>query len=111
MLNEITLILDTLLRSRHLPVETCHPHVQFSSSPTGRNLPDFKGTPPRGRHQMPDYWAVTERRVDAVPTPPALVAATLTKYVAPVVRDGMVQVRPALVAEQEDTAVPPVDAV
>jgi hypothetical protein len=27
MLNEITLILDTLLRSKHLNVETCHPHV------------------------------------------------------------------------------------
>ena len=66
---------------------------------------------PEAATKCPDYWAVTERRVDAVPTPPALVAATLTKYVAPVVRDGMVQVRPALVAEQEDTAVPPVDAV
>jgi hypothetical protein len=33
ILNEITLILDALLRSRHLSVETCHPHVQFSISP------------------------------------------------------------------------------
>ena len=31
ILNEITLILDTLLRSKHLSVETCHPHMEFSS--------------------------------------------------------------------------------
>jgi len=24
------LILDTLLRSKHLNVETCHPHMEFS---------------------------------------------------------------------------------
>ena len=30
ILNEITLILDTLLRSKHLSVETCHPHMEFS---------------------------------------------------------------------------------
>ena len=29
ILNEITLILDTLLRSGHLSVETCHPHVEL----------------------------------------------------------------------------------
>jgi hypothetical protein len=29
ILNEITLILDTLLRSNHLSVETVHPHVEL----------------------------------------------------------------------------------
>ena len=60
---------------------------------------------------MPHYRAVTERRVEAVPTPAELDAVTLTKYVTPVVRDGIVQVRPALFAEQDATAVPPEEAV
>ena len=66
---------------------------------------------PEAATKCRSYRAVTERRVDAEPTPAAFVAVTLTKYVAPAVSEGIVQVRPALVVVHEDTAVPPVDAV
>jgi len=51
MIYEITVILDTLHRSKHLSVETCHPHVELCSNYN-------KGTPAGIPSQIPEDLVV-----------------------------------------------------